>query len=60
MYMADTGLMITMAFWDKSVTENEIYQKLLTDKLPVNLGYVYENLVAQMLKASGNELFYHT
>ncbi|MCI7178892.1 MAG: AAA family ATPase [Candidatus Cryptobacteroides sp.] len=60
MYVADTGLMITMAFWDKSVTENEIYQKLLTDKLPVNLGYVYENLVAQMLKASGNELFYHT
>ncbi len=60
MYMADTGLMITMSFWDKSVTENEIYRKLLTDKLPVNLGYVYENLVAQMLKASGNELFYHT
>ena len=59
MYVADTGLMITMAFWDKSVTENEIYRKLLTDKLPVNLGYVYENLVAQMLKASGNELFYH-
>ena len=46
MYVADTGLMITMAFWDKSVTENEIYQKLLTDKFPINLGYVYENLVA--------------
>lgn len=60
MYVADTGLMITMAFRDKSVTENEIYQKLLTGRLPVNLGYVYENLVAQMLKASGNELFYHT
>ena len=60
MYVADTGLMVTMAFWGKSVTENELYRKLLTDKLPVNLGYVYENLVAQMLKAGGNELFYHT
>jgi len=60
MFINDTGLMVTMAFWDKTVTENEIYQKLLTGKLPVNLGYVYENLVAQMLKAGGDELFYHT
>ena len=60
MFVNDTGLMVTMAFWDKSVTENEIYQKLLTGKLPVNLGYVYENLVAQMLKVGGDELFYHT
>lgn len=60
MYVSDTGLFITMAFWDKDVTENIIYQKLLSDKLPADLGYVYENVVAQMLKASGNELFYHT
>ena len=58
--MGDTGLFITLAFWDKNFTENVIYDKLLTDKLPVNLGYVYENLVAQMLVASGNRLFYHT
>ena len=60
MYMADTGLFITLSFWDKSYTENVIYNKLLTDKLEANLGYVYENLVAQMLRASGNELFYYT
>ena len=60
MYVCDTGLFITMAFWDKDVTENVIYQKLLSDKLPADLGYVYENVVAQMLKAAGNELFYHT
>ena len=60
MYVSDTGLFITMAFWDKDVTENIIYQKLLSDKLPADLGYVYENVVAQILKASGNELFYHT
>src|SRR5574344_2455742 len=60
MFVCDTGLFITMAFWDKSYTENVIYDKLLGDKLSANLGYVYENLVAQMLTASGNELFYYT
>jgi predicted AAA+ superfamily ATPase len=60
MFMNDTGLFITLAFWDKDLTENIIYQKLLSDKLSADLGYVYENVVAQMLKASGNELYYHT
>lgn len=60
MYVGDTGLFITLAFWDKDITENVIYQKLLSDKLSANLGYVYENIVAQMLTATGNKLFYHT
>jgi uncharacterized protein len=60
MFMGDTGLFVTLAFWDKDVTENVIYQKLLSDKLPADLGYVYENVVAQMLTAGGNKLFYHT
>lgn len=60
MFMNDTGLFITLAFWDKEITENIIYQKLLSDKLSADLGYVYENVIAQMLKAAGNELYYHT
>ena len=60
MFVCDTGLFITLAFWDKSYTENVIYEKLLSDKLSANLGYVYENLVAQMLIAAGNELFYYS
>lgn len=60
MYMADTGLFITLAFKDKDFTENVIYQKLMSDKLDANLGYVYENIVAQMLTAAGNKLFYYT
>lgn len=60
LYIADTGLFITLMFIDRPVTENEIYAKLLSDKLPANLGYLYENLVAQMLTASGRELYYHT
>lgn len=59
-YLGDTGLFVTLAFWDKDFAENIIYQKLLNDKLDANLGYVYENLVAQMLRCSGNELYYHT
>ncbi len=60
MFTNDTGLFITLAFWDKNYTENIIYKKLLLDKLDTNLGYIYENLVAQMLTASGNKLFYYT
>lgn len=60
LYLCDTGLFVTLCFWDKVFTENIIYEKLLLDKLPSNLGYVYENLVAQMLVCSGNKLFYYT
>lgn len=59
-FLADTGLFVTLAFWDKDYTENILYQKLLSDKLDVNLGYVYENAVAQILATAGNQLFYHT
>ncbi len=59
-FCADTGLFVTLAFWDKDHTENVIYQKLLNDKLSTNLGYIYENMVAQTLATSGNKLFYYT
>lgn len=59
-YLADTGLFVSLCFWDKNFTENVIYDKLLSDKLEANLGYVYENLVAQMLAAGGNKLYYYT
>lgn len=60
LYVGDTGLFVTLVFWDKDFTENIIYDKLLSDKLSANMGYVYENLVAQMLRASGDKLFYYT
>ncbi len=59
LFLADTGLFTTLAFKDKDFTENVIYEKLLNDKLSANLGYLYENIVAQMLTAAGNELYYH-
>ncbi len=60
MYASDTGLFVTLAFMDGDITENVIYNKLLNDKLSTNLGYVYENVIAQMLRANGKNLFYHT
>lgn len=60
MFAGDTGLFVTLAFWDKKFTDNTIYHKLLSDKLTADLGYVYENVVAQMLKATGHELYYYT
>ena len=60
LYMADTGLFVTMQFKDKDFTDNIIYEKLLSDKLSANLGYLYENAVAQAIVSSGNQLFYYT
>lgn len=60
LFLADTGLFTTLIFKDKDFTENVIYEKLLSDKLGVNLGYLYENIVAQMLVANGHALYYHT
>ena len=60
MFLSDVGLFVTLAFKDKNYTDNVIYNKLLSDKLDANLGYVYENVVAQMLTAKGNNLFYYT
>lgn len=59
-YASDTGIFVTLAFKDKDFTDNIIYEKLLNDKLSTNLGYVYENVIAQMLRATGKQLFYHT
>lgn len=60
LFLCDTGLFVTLAFRDKKFTDNTLYNKLLSDRLSVDLGYIYENVVAQLLKASGNELFYYT
>ena len=60
LFLSDTGLFTTLMFKDRDFTENIIYEKLLNDKLSANLGYLYENAIAQILTANGNALFYHT
>lgn len=60
LFLADTGLFATLIFKDKDITENIVYEKLLSDKLGANLGYLYENVTAQMLAAAGHSLYYYT
>ena len=60
LFTADTGLFVTLAFKDKDFTENDIYSRLLSGKLQTNLGYLYENAVAQALATNGHALYYHT
>ena len=59
-YCGDTGLFTTLMFKDKAYTDNVIYRLLLTDKLPANLGFLFENVVAQTFATSGHKLYYHT
>ncbi len=60
LFVGDTGLAITLAFKDKDFTENVIYQKILADKLDTNLGYIYVNMVAQILASARHRLYYYT
>lgn len=59
-YMADTGLLISHAFNERGLVEEQVYKKILFDKLEVNMGMVTENVVAQMLRAAGHKLFFYS
>lgn len=60
LYLADTGLFTTMIFNSSGETDSNIYTKLLSDSLSADLGYLYENAVAQLIAASNKALYYHT
>lgn len=59
-YYCDTGLLISLAFSARGIVTYEIYQKLMFGKLEIDEGMLVENIVAQMLKAAGNELFFYS
>ena len=59
LYLSDIGLFTTMIFGASPKTGDNIYSKLLSDKLSADLGYLYENAVAQMITSTGRELYYH-
>ena len=60
LYLSDIGLFTTMLFNDTENPREDIYKKILSDKLDANMGYLYENVVAQLLASKGRELFFHT
>lgn len=59
-YMADTGLLFSLAFSETEIMDNEVYKSILFDKLHLNEGMFMENIVAQMLVSSGNRLFFYS
>ncbi len=59
-YMADTGLLISHSFDENGIVTEEIYKKILFDKLEFNEGMIMENMVAQMLVASGHKLYFYS
>lgn len=59
-YMADTGLLLSHTFNARGLMSQEIYQKLMFDKLEINEGMLVENIVAQMLCAKGHKLFFYS
>jgi predicted AAA+ superfamily ATPase len=59
-YMADTGLLISLAFDERGIMGEDLYKKLMFDKLEVNEGMLIENIVAQMLRASGHRLYFYS
>lgn len=59
-YMADTGLLVTQAFWNKKYLDNDIYRAILFDKLDINEGMIMENIVAQMLRIKRSRLYFYS
>ena len=59
LYMGDTGLLVTQIMRNREDTEEDLYKALIFDNLGINQGMIMENIVAQMLKAAGHDLYFH-
>lgn len=59
-YMGDTGLLVSHAFDENSLADSELYRQIINDKLSINEGMLYENVIAQMLVSSGHKLYFYT
>ena len=59
LYMGDTGLLVTQIMKHRDRTEEDLYKALIIDNLGINQGMIIENMVAQMLRMSGHDLYFH-
>lgn len=59
-YSADTGLLITKMFFDKNYLENSLYKSIILDKISIDQGFLFENIVAQELKSKDYTLKYNS
>ena len=60
LYMSDTGLLMTHALDEESVTDGELYKAIFAGEVYFNSGMIAENAVAQSLVASGRNLFFYS
>ena len=59
-YMGDTGLLVSHAFGENEIMDEQLYKQIMDGKLSLNQGMLYENMIAQMITASGRKLFFYT
>ena len=59
-YMGDTGLLVSLAFSENELITQEVYKSILNNRLSINQGMIYENMISQMLKSMNNELYFYS
>lgn len=59
-YMGDTGLLISLAFSENEIMEQQLYKQIMNEKLSLNQGMIYENMISQMIAAMGRKLYFYT
>jgi hypothetical protein len=60
MYMADTGLLLSQAFSENDDMHQEVAKAIIQDRLEVNNGMIFENIVAQMFTALNKKLYFYS
>ena len=59
-YLADTGLLVSLAFDESEMAQKDVLNRLLNDDIDINEGMIVENVVAQMLRAAGHKLYFYS
>lgn len=58
-YLGDTGLLVSHAFDENEIVDEELYKQILNDKLSLNEGMLFENAIAQILVSNGHKLYFY-
>ncbi len=59
-YMGDTGLLVSLAFNENEIMDQQLYKLIMNDKLSLNEGMIYENAISQIIASKGKKLYFYT
>ena len=59
-YMGDTGLLVSLAFSENEISDQQLYRQIMNGRLSLNEGMIYENVISQMIAAKGRKLYFYT